>query len=397
MRRILTSYFVAMMLMFVLVGCSAGADDVVVPEGPETEGTPLKFAAYVGRSSRDGATVHNIADEAALAEVGGFGVLGYDQGAMKFEQYILDSSTPNFLVNQQVWHSSQATQPGHKGGTVTPGATGEWQYEPVKYFNNNPGALHSFFAYAPYDADVEMVYSNTQPPQLSYAADRNIDLLWSKPVQDKAKPGATEKITFNFGHALAKTTFHVAPFIDLAHAADAHPLPETNIIPEGTTIRVRSIHINGEIALSGLLNTATGQWLPDRKGHYYDVPHANAATWTGDGETAVTTYHGVEPSNLLIPTREATIEVIYDVISGEGADKSHITNKAESHLTFALDQGKAYDFYLDLGLTSVKFTAKIVDWTVEKQPEAELQQIDPVTCIQLPWVDVDGDAIDVGL
>lgn len=389
MRRILTSYSVAMMLVFVLAGCSAGTEDVVVPEEPESTVMPVTFAAYVGRSSRGGATVHDIADEAALAEVGGFGVFAYDQGRMKFEQYILDASTPNFLVNQQVKFEDDDDSDGVFKGS--------WTYEPVKYYNNNPGALHSFFAYAPYDADVTMVYSNTLPPQISYATASDVDLLWAAPAVNKAKPGVAEKISFSFGHALAKTSFQVAPFIDMTHADDAHPLPSTNIIPAGTTIRVRSIHINGDIPLSGLLNTATGQWTPDRMGHYYDVPHANGAEWTGDGTTPVTTYYYVEPSNLLIPTREATIEVIYDVISGEGADKSHITNKAESHQTFDLEQGKAYNFKLDLGLTSVKFTAQIVDWSINKEPDAEHLWIDPVTCIQIPWKDVDGDDIDVGL
>lgn len=385
----------AIISSFVLVGCATGADDPIVPEEPVEQDVALNFEAYVGRAGRSVATPNEITSADALAQVGGFGVFGFAQGRQKFEQFVLDYAVPNFFGNQQVWNGSQTAQSGHKGLEVA--ATEDWQYAPVKYYDNNPGALHSFFAYAPYDLATEMVYVNPMPPQLSYAIERDIDLLWSEPVMNIAKPDVTKKITFNFQHALSKTSFYVAPFIDLVHGGDSHPIDHpSNIIPKGTTIRVRAIHINGEVAYTGLLNTATGKWSADKKGDYFNVPGAKGIKWIGDGTDHVTGYKDAGTSKL-IPVREANIEVIYDVITGEGDDNSHITNKAVSTHTFALEQGKAYRFNLDLGLTSVKFTAQVVDWSIDKEPEAELQFIDVVTCTQIPWVDVDGDEVEVGL
>lgn len=382
----------AIISSFVLVGCSTGAGEIV-PDDPEVQDVPMSFVAYVGRAGRSVATPNEITSADALAQVGGFGVFGFAQGKQKFEQFVLDYAVPNFFGNQQIWNGSQTEQPGHKG--LEAPATEDWQYAPVKYYDNNPGALHSFFAYAPYDLAAEMVYVNPFPPQLVYSIDQNIDLLWSEPVMNIAKPDVTKKITFNFQHALSKTSFYVAPFIDFTHAGDSHPINDpSNIIPNGTTIRVRAIHINGVIPYTGLLNTATGKWTADKKGDYFNVPGAKGITWTGTSH--VSGYKDAGTSKL-IPVREANIEVIYDVITGEGDDNSHITNKAVSTHTFALEQGKAYRFYLDLGLTSVKFTAQIVDWSIDKEPEAELQFIDVVTCTQIPWVDVDGGSIDVGL
>lgn len=392
MKRVLTSYSVAMMLIFALVGCAVGAEDIVVPD---EEPTALSFDAYVGRTSRDVATPDDINSVTALAQVGGFGVFGYAQDQRTFDFHSLEYTTPTFLVNQQIWNTSQEGQTGHKGADAA--ATEVWTYEPVKYFDNNPGALHSFFAYAPYDPHVKVRYAKGMPPQIEYSNDQDIDLLWSEPAKDQPKLAVGKNITFNFSHALAKTTFHVAPFVDMVHGTDSHPFPDTNIIPDGTTIRVRSIHLNGDVSTSGLMNTATGKWTTVQKGHYYNIPGAKGIKWVGNGKTPTTSYSHVEPSNKFIPARDVTIEVTYDVITGEDDDKSHITNRAESTQTFALEQGKAYQFYLDLGLTSVKFTAQVVDWSVKEEPEIQLQWIEPVTCIQLPWTDVDGGGINIGL
>lgn len=381
----------AIISSFVLVGCATGADDPLVPEEPVEQDVVLNFEAYVGRAGRSVATPNEITNADALAQVGGFGVFGYAQGRQKFDQFVLDYAVPNFFGNQQVTYVNDDDDDNDDD------PTGHWTYAPVKYYDNNPGALHSFFAYAPYDLATEMVYANPFPPQLVYSIEQNIDLLWSEPVMNIAKPDVTKKIPFNFQHALSKTSFYVAPFIDLVHGGDSHPIDDpSNIIPKGTTIRVRAIHINGEIAYTGLLNIATGKWSADKKGDYFNVPGAKGITWKGNGTDHVTGYKDAGTSKL-IPVREATIEVIYDVITGEGDDNSHITNKAVSTHTFALEQGKAYRFNLDLGLTTVKFTAQIVDWAIDKEPEAELQFIDVVTCTQIPWVDVDGDEVEVGL
>lgn len=388
----ITSHIIALTMALILVGCSASNEETIVPQ-PEPSNTALSFTAYVSRNSRV-ADEHAIDDVNALAQVGGFGVFGYLQGTRNFDSYTLDASIPNFFVNQQVWDSSQDTQPGHKGADAI--ASGEWKYEPVRYFDNNDGAKHSFFAYAPYTPNAKMTYLNGRAPLLQYDIKDDIDILWAEPTKDMQKPAVGTQVTFNFAHALTKATFNVVPFFDMAHAGDNHSLTG-NTIPEGTTVRVRSIHLNGVIPYTGLLNTETGKWTADKKGQYFDVPNANTATWTGGAGGTLVESRSEIGSSKLIPATDLTIEVIYDVITGTGDDKSYITNKAVSTQTFNLDQGKAYTFNLDLGLTSVKFTATVVDWTIEKHPEYEMVMIETVTATLVPWVDLDGSGLDIDL
>lgn len=360
------SQIIALLATLLLTAC---ATSEVVPDepAPEDAETALSFTAYVARDARTLATEHDIADVTALSQVGGFGVFAYAQGQQLYDDYSLGVAYPNFFVNQQVWNATQDGQDGHKGADVT--ATGEWKYEPVKYYDNNPGARHSFFAYAPYDKDADMVFTTGKAPQLRYDVAKDLDLLWSEPAKDLLKPATDTHVAFNFAHALTKTTFHVAPFVDEVHsdgnhATDDHPI--SIVLPDGTTVKVRSIHLNGNIPYTGLLSTGDGTWTPSRTAQYYNIPGADAASWTGDGSTVLNHYHHL-PTNKLIPTQKVSIEVIYDVISAKGDINEHVTRKAVSQETFDLDRGKAYNIYLDLGLTTVKFFATVGGWGDDSQ------------------------------
>lgn len=377
-------------MALVLVACSA-SDEVYDVVDIEESATPLDFAAYVTRYSRTAATEREIANVNALAQAGGFGVFGYAHGQRHFDDYVNDVTVPAFFVNQQVWDDSQSAQDGHKGSYIP--ATGNWIYDPVKYYDNNEGARHSFFAYAPYRKDVDMVFERGKAPQVRYDISQDVDLLWAAPTKDLAKPGVDSKITFNFSHALTKTTFHVAPFVDKVHADDAHSTDNSPIsipLPDGTIVKVRSIHLNGTIPFVGLMNTENGKWTASKTRQYFNVPGADGASWTGDGK-ACPTYYDVTPSNKLIPTQKVSIEVIYDVISKKDGITEHVTRKAVSQETFDLMQGKAYNFYLDLGLNTVKFFATVGDWTPDDQnvdlPEQEERTvlIETVLSVILDW------------
>lgn len=390
-----------------MVACAPSEEEFVVTS-PATDATALDFAAYVTRYGRS--TGDNITDVKALAVAGGFGVIGYTTGQRKFDDYVIDVTVPTFLVNQQVYFCNDDDDGDDDGdgdddddGDGDDDDEGRWMYEPVKYFDNNDGARHSFFAYAPYRQDADIVYATGMAPQVRHDISRDIDLLWAAPTKDMLKPAVDEKVVFHFSHALTKTTFHVAPFVDRVHSDDKHAEddnthPITEPLPLGTTVRVRSIHLNGTIPYSGLMNTEDGKWTPGTTRQYYDVPGASAASWTGNG-TADMGYHEVTPSVKLIPTQKVSIEVIYDVISQANGITQHVTRKAVSQETFDLMQGKSYNIYLDLGLNSVKFLATVGDWTDDGQnvvlPDLDLDPIllETVLTTILPWQSgvIDGD------
>lgn len=388
-----TSLSLILPAMLALTACSTSDEPVTDVPVPDSQETAMNFTAYVGRNSRV-ASATEVTDVNALSQVGGFGVFAYAHGQRKYDSYSLDVSYPNFFVNQQVWNSSQATSDGHKGADVA--ATESWQYEPVKYYDNNAGARHSFFAYAPYSKDADIVFSSGKAPQVRYNTDQDIDLLWAVPTKDMFKPETDSKVPFNFSHALTKTTFHVAPFIDKVHPdegdhADAgHTHPISDPLPVGTTVKVKSIHLNGNLPYVALMNTEDGHWTVTQTRQYFNVRGADGTYWTGDGIN-VMPYYDVVPPCKLIPAHNVNIEVIYDVISEANGQKSHLTRKAVSQETIDLDQSKAYNIYLDLGLNSVKFVTTVGNWTDDGHdvdvPEGEepIVSIETVLSVIIDW------------
>lgn len=389
-----TLYILTIIAVALLNACTTGEN---VPDEIEDEPIAIHFNAYALRNTRTVANVSNINSVDALAQVGGFGVFAYEHGAESFSDFITEVTHPEFMYNQQVWDTSQREQTGHKG-LDTP-ANKDWTYEPPKFYSNNPNAQHSFFAYAPYSEKVEMAFVLGKGPLIRYSNKQDIDILWAAPTIDKKKPGVTEKVTFDFNHALSKVNFYVAPFINIVHSSGDHnegagpDNPQTEPLAEGTTVRVRSIRFVGEVPATAYLNLYNGTWAVETRNEGQYLPNANTE-WVGNG-TAIPQYNSYAPLKC-IPERNLNIEVVYDVITGEGADKSHITNKAVTSQSLNLERGKAYNLYLDLGLTSVKFTASVVDWHPLEEP-TDLIWIEAVTCTVLPWIDVDTNPAGGGI
>lgn len=430
------SHPIVPLVVLALAACSTSDEVPDVPTSETPEGA-LDFAAYVTRYSRDVGDVSEITELWDLVDAGGFGVFGFAHGTRMFDDYVTDVSVPSFFVNQQVTFKHDPPLPdpddsgdsGDSGGSDDSGDSGDsgdsddsgdserpplqgyWVYSPVKYFDNNEGARHSFFAYAPYLADASVVYATGKAPQLRYDISQDIDLLWAKPTKNLKKPDVGTPVTFHFTHALTKVFFHVAPFVDKVHYNDDddnghtdadHEHPITDPLPDGTTIRVRSIHLNGNIPFDGLMNTDNGTWKAGTTRQYFNAPGASEATWTGDG-VDIPAYHQVEPASKLIPTQHVAIEVIYDVISEKGSISEHVTRKAVSQETLDLAQGKAYNIYLDLGLNSVKFFAEVGDWTYKDHnidlPEEEKKPvlIETVFAAIIPWQAGVSDDVENGL
>lgn len=407
------SHSIVPLVVLALAACATSDEipDVPTSEPPERA---LDFAAYVTRYSRDVGDMSEITELWDLVDAGGFGVFGFAHGTRMFDDYVQDISVPSFFVNQQVTfkHDPPLPDPDDSGDSddsddsdvpVRPTLQGYWVYSPVKYYDNNEGARHSFFAYAPYLANASVVYATGKAPQLRYDISQDIDLLWAKPTKNMKKPDVESPVTFHFTHALTKVFFHVAPFVDRVHYNDDdnddddnghtdadHEHPISIPLPAGTTIRVRSIHLNGNIPFDGLMNTDNGTWKAGTTRQYFNAPGATEVSWIGDGEI-IPAYHHVEPASKLIPTQRVAIEVIYDVISEKGSISEHVTRKAVSQETLDLAQGKAYNIYLDLGLNSVKFFAEVGDWTSKDHdidlPEEEKKPvlIETVFAAIIPW------------
>lgn len=284
----------------------------------------------------------------------------------------------------------------------------EWTYAPVKYYDNNVGAQHSFFAYAPYSKDVKVVFANSMAPQIRYTATDDYDLMWgcewdqtgtktptpTTAPMNRPKPSVTEKIAFNFKHALSNVTIKAVPFIDEVHGTSQNPTlhPEHSAygtLPAGTTVTLRSVKFVGaNLPSKALLNLENGEWnVEATEENAYDL--TTALTWTAGTPTQKV----VMDHKMIIPTDNAfKIQVIYDVVTLDASNpknNSKVVNTIISNETFILKAGTAYQFHLDLGLTSVKFDAKVVDWNVANDvdidmPNNRLEVVEATTYASVP-------------
>lgn len=280
-----------------------------------------------------------------------FGVYAYEQGTIGWDTYRSSNVYPNFFYNQKVEKSGE-----------------NWTYSPVKYFSNNLGAKHSFFAYAPYNPSNNAIFSMANnAPVIRYTAKENCDLLWAPAIIDQEKPGVSSKLSFHFQHALSKVTFDVAPFVDAVHGSGSHT---DGTVATGTTVTVRSVKFTGKVPSQGLLNLRDGSWtIEATEEGAYEITNPVSFSATDNSRKNLIS------NMMVIPTTGVKIKVVYDVTTIDNdnpKNNSTVTNTVESEETFDLTKGKAYTFHLDLGLTTVKFVADVDNWGDDSSSNVDL-------------------------
>lgn len=349
---------------------SCTSDDAIEQAQKPVDDGAVTFGAYTGRTARA-----ELVDQTyKLANAGGFGVFAYEQGSADFSSYSANNSYPNFFYNQQVWENTFNATTNHKPDGTTAALTAapsdgfKWLYSPIKYYSNNEGAKHSFFAYAPYNASVNNVFKMGSAPAIRYNANvDDYDLMWAA-QPNMLKQALTSTIDFNFAHALSQVNIYVAPFVDEVHN-DTHTGTYddgVNSLNENTKIKVRSVKFVGTVASQGLLNLADGSWTieaTDEAVYEINTPvtldHTN---YTGDNK-----YAEVKTEMMVIPSKNLQIQIVYDVVTTDPnnpANSSTITNTIVSKVEngFNLVQGTAYNFLLDLGMKTVQFNAETTSW-----------------------------------
>lgn len=343
----------------VLGACSK--NDIV-----KSEGTPVSFDTYVGHSK---ATTGPIDIAALKASADGFGVYCYYTDN---SNYAAGTSTPNFMLNQQVKWASSA-----------------WTYSPVKYWPNEWGTgansdnidKLTFRAYAPYSTGSTNCISNlpgesTATTTLTYTVDlaNPVDLLWANnataSLTDLTKQTVSGKVAFNFAHALSKVSFSHQAVVD---AID----PTTNALASGTTIKLNSITIAGNtIYKSGVFDFAAGTWASQTAG----TATTDDISATGLNANVTETLTDLSDEYFLIPgaNQSMKITVNYDVTTTDtaySAGKVVTNNNIYKTATMTLAAGTAYKIKLLLGLTSVKFNVTAIsEWGTGTAIEIDLPE-----------------------
>ena len=454
-------------LATLLAACNK-TTDVAVPETGQEGESPVFFGAYVNRgvATKSGATgtlTTEMLKNTAVSK--GFGVFGYYTNDEPYGP----SAKPDFMYNQQVSFTGSA-----------------WDYSPIKYWPNNFGTSAAsdaidrltFFAYAPFvdvtystglvsgkdEADTENYAStgiigltrNTASgdPMVRYVASMDpakcVDLCWGvapgnftssvddsnnndvkqgEPFMNLIKPKTTDRLNFDFKHALSALNVQIDTDIDVTDHSG------TDLIASETRIFVRSVTFEG-FTTKGSLNlnstwtsaNTTPSWLdlagtsiPDKTPVIvYDgrrdgkegvasavannetptglnpvviqsAPYGDATLTAGVTHEPVNLFNGsaIDTPVLVIPNGQSMkVTIVYDVetqddhlaktLSDGKTPGSSIENNITATVLLSdssellLASGKKYTVNLHLGLTSVKMDAIVSDWDEGDEGSANL-------------------------
>lgn len=367
----------------------------------------------------------------------GFGVFGCYTGLHKYT----DSNVqPNFMYNEHVWFDKQSAD-------ANPHGTNLWQYEPVKYWPNGEGNTlpdgtgttlpsvspedtnngetgeynHyvSFFAYAPWsnndssDPDANpwgyciptfSYQHEITNPWLTYRLhpklDHQVDLLSAIPLIDRVKPQQTERLPFQFQHALSCVA-HVLS-VRCSDTMKENLLSRIGTDVSKMQVKITSLKIDYELTEHGRLimwrhdapywePILSGDYMTTRSVDYYtdliagdgktDLVYdtdGSASLWVDDtkGVYYIPTHHGHH-------RQTATISMTFQIIRYAAADPSTPIVEWSRRLSTTLTLSDYIDAYqpsrcLNLGLiideNTLSLMASIDDWddgSVHNQKVAE--------------------------
>lgn len=335
---------------------SSCTNDEVIPN--TSADNAIEFGTYVGRDAQTRGSVLDNTTATGLPKQG-FGVFAYYTNDDDFSA----TSPLNYMNNTKVT-STDAT---------------DWTYSPVKYWPNEASDKLSFFAYAPYDRNYAPNASAGDPVLSFTVADDvtdQIDLVVADATNLKnlTKQSVNGKVSFDFKHVLSRVGFKVEAVIDEVNnqnngADDADR--QTNPIAASTTISVQEVELKGGFHTTADINMNTLAWSN------YTGTTQNYALSSASGDfESVASNVTIAPQLLnkdseymmIIPhaTMAVKIRVKYTVTTTDPSlpdQKSEVVNDITSdEFAFTFDQGKAYNFVLHLGLTSVKLSATVANW-----------------------------------
>ena len=353
-----------------LVGTGCSTDEVVKDYSPENA---IQFGTYVGRDAESRVSVTDL--DVLKADTFCFGVFAnYTTGNVAF--------TPNFINNTKVtWNGSA------------------WTYSPVKYWPNNATDQVTFWAYGPWNTG----NTNTAAAAPHFAISDGTDYVATDPVSLKKTTvdDVNDKVMLTFKHMMSKVGFKVEAIVDeleddtkLNGDVDESSDATTTNIDNNTTIVVTQVTLSGDLVTSGTYT-------------YGNVPSSNPVRedWNLNCNSATSTTHTLTSAHLKSPTdvtyytKDATtrkingqvvtnasaqlndndeylmlipqtatinITVHYSVITQDSnldGGYSKVDNEISSgNFEFPFIRGKAYNFVLHLGMTSVQFDAIVNEW-----------------------------------
>lgn len=190
LNRIIRIMATATGCALLLAGCSLRLDNPA-PDMAQDSGVPISFYAGSALLLDDAQQT-----KAAYYDDSSFGVFAFKQSGGSWSQLNSKKWKPDFMFNQEVHHSS-----------------GVYTYSPTRYWPNAAVNTLTFWAYSPYDANVDLLvkgstsnaYTSTSVglPDIRFTADGQTDLLYSDVEADQTYMTNSGTVQFDFNHALA--------------------------------------------------------------------------------------------------------------------------------------------------------------------------------------------------
>jgi|GEM_PF-459906 len=379
-----------------LAGCSQ--DDLLDNGTTGTDGDAIAFESYLGKSAQTRAT--EVTTESLKGE--GFTVDAYYTGTADFSA---ENPGEVFMKATKVTYNKDK---------------GAWTYSPVKYWPNNAGDRVSFFAYGP-SGNTNIKLNETSVSSIDFTVQNDVldqvDFIYNNQetnsTLNKQKQTVDGKVRFQFQHALSRIAFTVAAAVDETSLGSVKLDGNSRINVKkvalvSSDVAEYSADAAGPFYKSGTLNMLDGTWsnLSDEtqaftfagKKHFYRTVQDKDVAVNPETDIDVVQLHKFNQKQrllnddsylMIIPTDNATegtktsfkIYIEYDVITEDDnfADGSKITNciLSKDALEVDFEAGKAYNFNLILGMTSVKFDVdEVTPWdettdTDEWLPENE--------------------------
>lgn len=409
-------FYFAIAAVAALASCSS--DDATTEKGvAQMANEGINFGVYTPSVTRSTIETNKTVQD------NGFGVFAFSQMQEPINTYSKANYQPNFMYNQKVTYNGTAWtyEPIKYWPNNDKALVSFYAYAPYfDEFNQDK------FTFTPESNDyskenttideknVRLVLGyDAMGPAIEYTrssiATEGVDLLWGaqrgstdpKAPVDLEKQKIDEKIEFVFKHAMSRLHFNVQVWGDEYSVNEPDTINSNHEIDQNTTIKIKKVELVGNFWNTGTLRLYDGVWKHEKgdvsnlvfeegAGHFSPAVEAGLKGTDAQKEIDLLVGTGMNADGtmlddaqinnfvMVMPDTKFYIQITYDVITVDPANpknNSTVTNVVKTtdlnavadgavDGMYTLEQGKAYNFHLNIGLTTVKFDAEVEDWTV---------------------------------
>ena len=337
---------IAAVAALTLVSCSS--DDLNSLSDNPSKNEAISFDGYLGRSavSVNGSRGSVLEKKQLQESEEGFGVFG---------NYSSEGTTTaygdNWFKNQKVTYKTSA-----------------WTYDDVKYWL--PQGHIDFLAYAPHVDETTLKNTSCIDFTVEGEVAKQKDLLWANATnQTMANNSGTNKVKFQFAHALARLGYTVK--LNKEYTSTTITLKKITLAgsENGTE---NAFYTTGTIDLSK--TSSTDLWTistPDAK-QKFDWFSGTQTLATTDYKNPDANYLFVIPQKFSTPATDKLYVIVEYTIEGYNGVTTPMTNMVYKQLEKNFEQGKAYTINLTIGLTPIEFDADVTPWTDDNNKNTDI-------------------------